>query len=242
MDLESYDKNETNINLPPLLKIKGREYELCELKTKTFYDMLVEDNKIRSRAEIYWENKIHTNPIHVCEASWKETWNFKLKTVNDIRLRNFNLKLLYNIVPVKSNLYKWNLAENKSCTDCNVTEDILHAFLYCKKVKSLWKWIQNVLQSINSDYVVHTMDPKEIIYCVNSQSVSFNLLNYIINCALFVIYKCIITRNFENKKYNDVKLKCMLQREVKNRINIENNSRTKFFLTDEIDQLKEYFT
>ena len=53
--------------------------------------------------------------------------------------------LLYNIVPVKSNLFKWKLSDDDLCPECNIKEDILHAFLLCERVKAFWKWLGNII-------------------------------------------------------------------------------------------------
>ncbi len=63
----------------------------------------MEENILQSRAEIYWQNKINDNLVG---QKWKDIWKFKLKDTKDIHLKNFNLKLLYNIVSVNGNSYK----------------------------------------------------------------------------------------------------------------------------------------
>ena len=52
----------------------------------------------------------------------------------------------------------------------------------------------------------------------NIENKTFKLLNFIVNCVMFVIYKCIIVRNFESKQYSFSGLQNMLHQELKNQI------------------------
>ena len=83
-----------------------------------------------------------------------------------------------------------------------------------------------MIQLLNTDRNAVQIDSAAIIYGINITNKAFKLVNYIINCALFVIYKCIIIRNFENKVFNHIKMQCLLQQETRNRIEIESKSKT----------------
>ena len=86
------------------------------------------------------------NSIGQKGLEWHHIWEFRLKSIKDIRLKNFNFKFLYNyIVPVKSNLFKWKLSDGDLCPECNIKEDSLHAFLLCERVKAfgLMAWQHN---------------------------------------------------------------------------------------------------
>ena len=244
VNLEHYDKIKRNVKVSPSLRVGDKMYQIWELKTKTFYKILTENNILESRVEGYWQNKVHNNPIGQSELEWKNVWKFKLKSVRDTRLKNFNLKFLYNIVPVNSNLYKWNLTESDKCPECNIKEDILHAFLFCEKLNTFWGWLENIIHHLQMDYGNFKMSCSIIIYGFNIENKKYNLLNFIVNCALFVIYKCIVIRNFEDKKYGYVKLQNMLQQEIKNQIYCDANSKNirKFFSEGEIDIVKYHLT
>ena len=159
-----------------------------------------------------------------------------------VRLKNFNFKFLYNIVPVKSNLFKWKLSDDDLCPECNIKEDILHAFLLCERVKAFWKWLGNIIKKLKADYATFNIDSAVMIYGFNIENKTFKLLNFIVNCAMFVIYKCIIVRNFESKQYSFSGLQNMLHQELKNQIcnDVKAKYIRKFFSPIEIDILKCY--
>ena len=133
-------------------------------------------------------------------------------------MKNFNFKFLYNVVPVKSNLFKWKLSDDDLCPECNIKEDILHAFLLCERVKAFWKWLGNIIKKLKADHTTFNIDSAVMIYGFNIENKTFKLLNFIVNCAMFVIYKCIIVRNFESKQYSFSGLQNMLNQELKNQI------------------------
>ena len=112
VDLEYYYNNNHNVKNHPLLKVRGKKYQIWQLKTKTFCEILTENNTLISRAQQYWQNKAFNNPIDPNGLEWHHIWEFRLKSIKDIRLKNFNFKFLYNIVPVKSNLFKWKLSDD----------------------------------------------------------------------------------------------------------------------------------
>ena len=62
------------------------------------------------------------------------------------------------------------------------------------------------------------IDSAVLIYGFNLENKTLKLLNFIVNCAMFVIYKCIIVRNFESKHYSFIGLQKMLYQELKNQI------------------------
>ena len=96
------------------------------------------------------------------------------------------MKFLYNIVPVNSNLYKWNLLDCDECPECHVKEDISHAFLFCNKIRTFWRWLENVVYNLKEIYATFKMSYATLIYSFNIGEMEFKLLNFIINCALFL--------------------------------------------------------
>ena len=83
------------------------------------------------------------------------------------------------------------------------------------KVKAFWKWLGNIIKQLKADYATFNIDSVVMIYGFNIENKTFKLLNFIVNCAMFVIYKCIIVRHFESKQYSFSGLQNMLHQELK---------------------------
>lgn len=204
-----------------------------------FYNLLVTRKILQSRAVPYWQQKI--NGFAISEDTWKNIWLFKLKYISDTRLINFNFKLMYNLIPVRKNLYKWNLADDANCTNCNIEEDVLHAFIDCAKLTPFWRWINTILKDIYPNTAIN-LNPHTVLFGKNLSDKLFYMYNFVLNCALFTIYKCIVQRNFENKEYEYTKLKRLMTQEVKNRIEIECKTSKKCKLnSNNIESLVRFF-
>ena len=144
-------------------------------------------------------------------------------------------------------MFKWKLSDDDLCPECNIKYDILHAFLFCERVKAFWEWLENIIKKLRADYATFNIDSAGLIYGFNIEIKTFQLLNFIVNCAMFTLYKCIIVRNFESKQYSFIMfigLQNMLHQELKDQICNDFKAKyiRKFFLPSEIDVVKCHLT
>ena len=142
-------------------------------------------------------------------------------------------------------MFKWKLSDDDLCPECNIKEDNLHAFLLCERVKAFWKWLGNIIKKFKADYATFNIDSAVMIYGFNMENKTFKLLNFIVNCAIFVIYKCIIVRNFESKQYSFSGLQniCYIKNwKIQFVMMLKQNIFASFFSPIEIDIVKCYLT
>ena len=173
-----------------------------------FYSLFPSRNTLTNKCCLYWGNKFNI------DITWLNVFNFNLIHVKEYKLREFNLKLLYNLIPVKSNLFKWGIREDDLCSKCLVKEDIVHAFIECELNKQYLKHIENILQRV---------------FKFKTKISSLHLLKIECNCqivlfmtlAFYSIYKVILERNKSGKENRKVVLKHVLEREIRKRIEIQ---------------------
>ena len=68
---------------------------------------------------------------------------------HEIKIADFNYKLLHNIIPTGKNLLKWNKIDNASCIYCRkYIHDIKHMLWDCSCVYNMWKIIGNALDCV----------------------------------------------------------------------------------------------
>ena len=60
----------------------------------------------------------------------------------EIKLKEFNFKLLHNILPCNKNLAKWKIKPNDRCDVCGQSQTIEHLLYSCIYVKPLWRVIE----------------------------------------------------------------------------------------------------
>ena len=79
--------------------------------------------------------------------NFKDLYLTKLKNNFEIKITDFNFKLLNGLLATGYNLFKWNKRDNSSCIYCNhETHDESHMFYKCMMVNNLWKKLSNVFE------------------------------------------------------------------------------------------------
>ena len=113
----------------------------------------------------------------------------KIKLEKEIKLKEFNFKLLHGILPCNRNLEKWKLKSNDQCDICSLPQTIEHLLYDCTYVKPLWKLIEKYL-GVNIGY-------KQILGLDNLFKE-----DAIVTIICFLIYKEWLVLSLENKKRN----------------------------------------
>ncbi len=78
-----------------------------------------------------------------------ELFAFTQKVVleQEIKLREFNFKLLHGILPCNKNLINWNIRASYICDVCDQPQTIKHLLNECIYVKSIWKTVNCVFST-----------------------------------------------------------------------------------------------
>ena len=121
-----------------------------------------------------------------------ETSLFTTKVINEkeVKLREFNFKLLHGILPCNKNLKRWKLKGNDMCDVCNNQQSIEHLLFDCQYVKSLW-------QKVNSIFNVDISFQQILGYD------SYLHVNNVITIVCFLIYKDWLLKSLVNKKRDE---------------------------------------
>ena len=69
----------------------------------------------------------------------------KVAQEKEIKLKEFNFKLLHNILPCNKNLAKWRIKPNDRCDVCGQSQTVKYLLYSCIYVKPLWRVTENVL-------------------------------------------------------------------------------------------------
>ena len=83
---------------------------------------------------------------HYCtkeNLSLEEAFQEKLCNEKEIKLKEFNFKIMHNILPCNYKLYKWKKIDNYNCDVCGIKQDIEHLLYDCEYVKPLWVLLEN---------------------------------------------------------------------------------------------------
>ena len=119
--------------------------------------------------DIYWNlvTKKITEPIVVhkwCTAfniditHWKNLFR-TYSTIKDTKLKSFQFKVLYNLIPCNWYLNKIGKSETERCNACNQVDDITHYLIDCPNTKIIWQQLSRWwIEVTNEEVKLSNMD------------------------------------------------------------------------------------
>lgn len=109
----------------------------------------------------------------------------------EIKLKEFNLKLIHEILPCNYNLVKWKIKDSTICDICSSEHTIEHLLFDCHRAVYLWKCFDNVYRmKINFSNIV-----------CGVQRVDKHI-QVIVTLLAFLLYKEWLVSSIENHQRN----------------------------------------
>ena len=133
--------------------------------------------------------------------------------IKENKLRQFNFKVIYNLIAVKRKLFLWKLSDSDTCETCHCREDLCHALLECKMNEIFFR---NFTQMVKYVYNVNVEMNVFTLLKINVE----DKINDILTIAFWSIYKMIVIRNQSGKDERSTKLWFTFLNEVHARIQI----------------------
>ena len=123
------------------------------------------------------------------EDIYNSVFTKKLKLEQEIKLREFNFKMLHGILPCNRNLMKWRIRLDDKCDVCELPQTIEHLLFECRYVKPLWVVIEKIIGARISFKQILGLD---------------NLFreDFVLSVISFLIYKEWLVLSLENKLRN----------------------------------------
>ena len=120
---------------------------------------------------------------------YRQVFTNKVKIEKEIKLKEFNFKLLHGILPCNKNLEKWKIRANDKCDVCGSSQTIDHLLYYCNYVRPLWRLVERKVGIIITFEQILGLDPL----------FEYDSITTIIG---FLIYKEWLLLSLENKQRN----------------------------------------
>ena len=141
------------------------------------------------------------------DDSYGHVFTKKVKFEKEIKLKEFNFKLLHGILPCNKNLEKWKIKPNDRCDVCGLSQTIDHLLYNCNYVRPLWRIIERKFGISLSFEQLLGLDP---------------LFEYdsIVTIISFLIYKEWLLLSLENKQRKDNLNQMYFKNELKLRVEI----------------------
>ena len=173
---------------------------------------------------IYWEliGKIRVTPI--IKDKWiqlfnlnTETWEgiFEIaKVIRDTKIRTFQYKLLFNILPCNLYLFRIGRRTSYKCHYCEKTDNITHYFYECKGTRNFWSSFNNWWNNMNNENMTITMEIA--LLGVVNQGLGADKINVCLQLARWYIYteKLNIKDTFFYRSFCLLKYKINLEKTI----------------------------
>ena len=162
-------------------------YKITDKKSNFFYqNMILADVEKPSCLDFWTMN----SPILITVHVFYRICYKKVKAIKDPKLAETNFKILHNILPCNSNLFRWKLKTNNQCDICGKIETVHHLLFECSYAQAIWKDVENVLGiKVTLAKVLFGLDLADD-------------LNYILSIVCYCIYKEWLICSFEHKQRN----------------------------------------
>jgi hypothetical protein len=127
--------------------INNRSKPINQVKNRDFYWVLIKNCqhepivlnrildalKIEDRENFKWGNIFTVN-----------------KAVRDRRLKAFQYKILFDLIPCNKYLHQIGKSDTQNCEKCNIKDDLFHYFYNCEHILPFWNsfrlWWENIAE------------------------------------------------------------------------------------------------
>ena len=181
--------------------------EAGDISRKTLYKLITND-------EILSVN-IHLREKFDIEESHADIWLVPFNCKVEIKLIILHWKILNNIFPSGTLLYKMKLKEDENCEVCGERDDLFHYFISCRIAKEVWKVAEHYIFKLTGQSL--KLDEKTIMIGIYSCNLTPGKLFTDIVNKICLIGKFTISKFRTNKTCN---ISILFERELSKRIKI----------------------
>ena len=169
--------------------------------TSKFYEALLKQ-KMTNASLSKWTTIMNIENVDVDE---QRLTVFKRKIINikENRIKEFNYKVLLNILACNNLLSKFKRNVNMNCELCQEKDDIYHLVVKCVLAWSVWRKV--------SDRIGMPIEDETIIFGTDN-----NELNYVLSFIAFMIYKYWLVCFKHGNERSQVGLHSLLKYELPN--------------------------
>ena len=124
--------------------------------------------------------------------NWKKVYSLPFRTTLDSKLREFQYKILNNIVFTNDKLFSFGLSQSPNCTFCNEEpESLEHLLSRCKVSSEFWKQVLSWLKENN--IVIESFNEIGLFFGIFEEMEDFLVINHVMLLGKYYIYvrKCL---------------------------------------------------
>lgn len=174
---------------------------IYKITSKTIYNYLLDEKATRAQSELYWELSFDR------VLNWQEIWLNQTKHLtNNMKLVEFNFKLLHNILPSGKFLHRWKIQNSDLCVLCDIIDDYKHMFLHCKHIGNLWTIIIAEMCILFDIAIDVNYEAIILGYKSSENKKTTKLINIIFTLGKYTIFKSWCKNRKNKDKFSKIKL------------------------------------
>ena len=195
-------------------------HKIKKLKSSFFYKILNKKSNNNNMESIFSREFA----IERRNCTWVKIYTQKIKNITIIKLKEFNFKLLHNIVPCGKILSKWKPNISENCELCNEIETTKHMLYDCIKCAEIWIEVSNIVKfPITWKHIVVGMPDYDI------ESMTVYYYNILFTIISYTFFKEKSHCKFSGKSITNLNLKEAVVKNVIFYQHINNHNKHKFF-------------
>ena len=181
------------------LNIQNRTVNLGNITNKDLYWIFVREIQIKPIiTEKPWQK------LEITDEQWKEIFTIP-SSIRDTKIKAFQYKLLFNLVPCNKYLKKIKKSDSDKCDTCEELDDITHYILGCRQVNLFWKSFTNWWNTWTNENI--KLNKQQILVGILGNKLKNKLLNACILLGKWHIYK----NKLDNSEIFFYKFQCDLK-------------------------------
>jgi exonuclease III len=172
--------NEISSDESPRVKTKKGMIPTKQTTNKMIYWELVEKIRITPIIKDKWIKEFNLD-----QERWEEIFEVP-KVIRDTRIRTFQYKLLFNLIPCNQYLKRIGRSNTDKCHFCNAVDDIGHYFYKCEDTRLFWHNFERWWNTMGNTNITITQE-MAIIGIINATE-NNDRLNACLQLARWHIY------------------------------------------------------
>jgi hypothetical protein len=203
------------------VKMDGKDVDILKTTSKLLY----KEFKSKKQTPPTAQKKLqHKYPELAVE--WTKIYSLPFVVTIETKLREFQYKLLNDIIFTNEKLFRFKMIESPLCNFCKKeVESLEHLLFYCKCTEVFWQALFSWLRKRN--ICIETVSLITILFGEFRESKNSIILNHLILMAKFFIYKCKLNNTKPSLKVFLAKIKIVY--DIERRIAAKHNKLTKHY-------------
>jgi hypothetical protein len=167
--------NATNFNEDPHLNIGRNAKTINTIKNKEIYWIFVNDIRVESIV-----NGKLQRELKISEENCKKVFTMP-RVVSNTKIRAFQYKLLYNLIPCNLYLKRIKKSKTDKCNWCQEEDDTAHYFARCSFLTPFWNSLATWCQKLLEEEINFTV--KDVLVGVLEKDPKYDVINAILLLA-----------------------------------------------------------